>query len=119
MSESDTGGDLGGFDRRLRDWGQRAPATDPASASRRVLASLPAGAPSHLVLRLATVAALVVTITLAVFLGAPRTTPQLPRTALADAPAHLDERVMQFWIDPQTPVYFVLSPLGSTTGGVS
>jgi hypothetical protein len=119
MIDKSTDDRFAGFDSELKAWGQRPAATDPARAARRVLAALPARPEHHRGLQLAAAVALIVTLALAVFLGTPHTPVQLDRTAQADAPAHLDERVVQFWIDPQTPVYFVLSPMGSPNGGNS
>jgi hypothetical protein len=116
MSENDIRDRSHDFDEGLKSWASRPPSTDPARAARRVLAALPARRAPRPLLRLAAVGAALVAIILGVLLGSPHLPSQTTRTTLADAPAHVDERVVQFWIDPQTPVYFVLSPLGSTQG---
>ena len=107
------------FDEDLRAWASRPSATDPARAARRVLAALPVSKASRPLLQLLAVASVLIAIILGALLGAPHLQMQPTRTAQADAPAQLDERVVQFWIDPQTPVYFVLRPLGSAPGGDS
>lgn len=107
----------GDFDERLRAWGTQEPVTDPARAARRVLAALPTRPAPRPWLQLAAVATVLLVVILGALLGIPHTPTQQLRTAQADAPALVDERVVQFWIDPQTPVYFVLSPLGSSQGG--
>jgi hypothetical protein len=114
--KKDTPDPGGEFDRELRAWGLRPPSTDPTRAARRVLAALPAGHHRQWAWRLATAAALCVTLAVTVFIVTSRPSTHPNRMAQADAPAPLDERVVQFWIDPQTPVYFVLSPLGSDQG---
>ena len=109
----------GTFDEDLRTWASRPLPTDPARAARKVLAAIPAGKAPRPLLQLVAVATVLVAIILGALLGTPGRQTQPTRTAQADAPARLDERVVQFWIDPQTPVYFVLRPLGSAQGGNS
>ncbi len=119
MNDTGEHGRRDSFDEQMRAWATRPAATDPVRAARRVLAALPARRTSRPLVQLVAVASVLVAIVLGALLGTPGRQTQPTRTTQADAPARLDERVVQFWIDPQTPVYFVLRPLGAAQGGNS
>jgi len=82
-----------------------------------VLAQVAAPRPVFPVLRLAAVVALVLVVGLLAFLAGPPAEPPSAEVAgLASQP--LGDGVVQFWLNPETPVVFVLSPMGSKSGGL-
>ncbi|MEW6338149.1 MAG: hypothetical protein ACOY3Y_20485 [Acidobacteriota bacterium] len=109
--------DLHDFESALRDWGERPPQTPPGVAARRLV--LPARVPSRLPLwQLAAAAVLVWGVFLGAWYGAfgPAVGPAVTVSTVMEP---LPDNVMVFWVDAQTPVYFVLSPLGSPKGDPS
>ena len=66
-------------------------------------------------LRLAVAAALVLAIAVVAYLTPPSAVPP-PSRAAALEPQLLGDGVVQFWLNPETPVVFVLSPMGSRSG---
>lgn len=117
-----------GLDAHLREWGQRPPRTPAATAARRIVSRVMAGRPAahkeprRLILAAGTVAALL----LAAWWGfgprgdapvdrGPHTPPTMEvdvarLASPGDLPPPLPENVVQFWLDPETPVYFVTGP---------
>jgi len=110
---------LDAFDEALRRSAARTPAMPAEVAARAVLARLPDRARRGGLRRIAAVAALLAVIALGTWLGARHTTSMSSPTAEALATPPLPSNVMVFWIDPHTPVYFVLSPPGSEKGEAS
>ena len=100
------------FEARLRRWGGRPPSLPPAFAASRVIGQLPgnrrAGVPW---LRLAAVAAMLALVTVTVWVSAP------PRRVPEAVAVLGSDQVVQFWLDSETPIYFVLPPFGGETGG--
>jgi hypothetical protein len=100
------------FEERLRSWGGRPPSLAPAVAANRVVGQLPDRGTAPPWLRLVAVGALLVLISVAAWLGSPAR--QAPVADTVDV-AGSDE-VVQFWLDPETPVYFILRKLGTDKG---
>lgn len=105
------------FDHALRAWATRPPVRDAGRAALRVLAALPGPPASFPWRRLAAAAAVVALVVLGAWFGTPDHGQVPAATAMATPP--LPENVMVFWIDRETPVYFVLTPLGSVKGDAS
>lgn len=109
------------FETALREWARRETRTPPRVAAQRVASSIAATnrraswatawAP-----RLAAACGLVLAVGSGVLLWRNATPPPTPSPAV-DAPPVLPENVVVFWLDAETPVYFVVSPLGDTAGG--
>lgn len=113
------------FDAALRDWGGRGPRTPAATAAARVVSQI--GAPSaqgHAGWRVrpfmtaVAAAALVAVVAGVVWWSRDAGPARAPsgRTA-AELPPTLPENVVQFWLDAETPVYFVTGPLQGPRGG--
>jgi len=111
--------DLAALEGELRRWGRRPPRTSPADAARRILTALEPRRRFHFPLRLAfaSVAGTVLAVGLWLAMrngenGAGRveapSAPAAPAAGAAAAP--LEENVVLWWLDPDTPVYFVLGP---------
>lgn len=106
------------FEGALRAWGRREAPTSPRQAASMVLSQVAAPQSACPMLRLAAVVALILVIGLLAFLAAPPAgPPALEVAGLASQP--LGDGVVQFWLNPETPVVFVLSPMGSKSGGSS
>jgi hypothetical protein len=101
------------FEARLRSWGGRPPTLTPEVAASRVVGQLPERGAALPWLRLAAVAAMLVLITVTVWIAAP-SRPEQPAVATLGS-----DQVVQFWLDSETPVYFVLPPFGGETGDKS
>jgi len=114
MSSSGPDNDRDRFDAAFRTWSDQPPARDAGRAARRVLAALPQQSEPFPWRRLAAAAAVLVLVFLGSWYGARERVAGPGATAVA-TPA-LPENVMVFWIDAETPVYFVLSQLGSQKG---
>jgi hypothetical protein len=108
------------FQPALREWARKPPGTPAAVAGQRVAARIAAARPRSAwtgtwAPRLA--AACAVTVVLAGVLVW-RTGPLPPTVSpVVDAPPVLPENVVVFWLDAETPVYFVVAPLGDSAGG--
>ena len=106
------------FEERLRRWGGRPPSLAPAFAASRVAGQLSGdrrvGVPW---LRLAAVAAMMVAIAVGVWRTAPQQQPLAAAVAANGSGATGD--VVQFWLDSETPVYFVLQPFKTEKGETS
>jgi len=103
------------FEERLRRWGGRPPSLAPAHAASRIVGRLPERRGATPWLRLAAVAAMLAVIVVGVW----RTAPRRERLAASTLSVAGSDDVVQFWLDPETPVYFVLPPFGGETGGNS
>lgn len=101
------------FEERLREWGARPPSLAAAIAAHRVLGHIAGRHAGRPWLRLAAAAALVVLIAVAAWIGAPGRRP----TPIATTAAGMESGdVVQFWLDAETPVYFVLPEFGQEEG---
>lgn len=114
----------GRFEEEFRIWGERPPATPAARAAREISARLPDQRPSRT--SSAPFAAAAAVVVLLVGLAAwfavrdhgPAVVDRMvvenkasaPRLAVRQPP--LDPNVVLWWIDSDTPVYFVLQPPG-------
>jgi hypothetical protein len=111
--------DMQRFEKAFAEWAARPPRTPAMVGARRVLARATSTAAPLPWARLLAAAVLVTLIVVTAWFGsgvASRPT----AVALADlAPAPLPDNVMLWYVDPQTPVYLVLRPLGSQHGGAS
>lgn len=105
------------FEREFCRWGSRPPLTMPEDAGRRIAAKL-APAPTRLPLwRMAASAAAVVLLISGTWAGLKLTGDALPQVRPNEASDHsaefvpppLDENVVLWWLDDETPVYFVLN----------
>ena len=102
------------FEERLRRWGGRPPSLAPAHAASRVIARLPERGAATPWLRLAAVTGMLAVVTVAAWLASPARREGVPTAAVASLGS---DQVVQFWLDAETPVYFVLPPFGGETGG--
>lgn len=106
------------FEREFRRWGARSPLTPPDEAGRRVAARLKPVRTGLPVWRMAAAAATVVLMVCGTWAGLqltggspPHGRPnQLSVSADEFTPPPLDENVVLWWLDDETPVYFVLGP---------
>lgn len=106
--------DLEGLEDRIRQWGRRPPNTAAATAARRVVARLGArpGAreESRPWLRRVAFAAAASLAALALWFVLAQPPRSVPESASVDLPPTLPENVVMFWLDADTPVYFVTGP---------
>jgi hypothetical protein len=104
------------LDARLRDWGRRPPPTPGGVVARRVVARATSGTPRRsrvAARRLATLSGALAALLLAAWWGlGPRPDTPGSHAVPGDLPPVLPENVVQFWLDPETPVYFVTGPAG-------
>jgi len=114
MPGSDHDSNVGQFEERLRRWGGRPPSLAPAFAASRVVGQLRERGAATPWLRLAAVAAMMVAIAVGVWRTAPQQQPLAAAVAANGSGATGD--VVQFWLDPETPVYFVLQPFKAEKG---
>ena len=94
--------------------GRRDAPTSPRQAASAVRSQLATPHQGFPMLRLAAAAAVLLVIGLLAFLAAPSAVP--PSDVAALHPQPLGDGVVQFWLNPETPVVFVLSPMGSKSG---
>jgi hypothetical protein len=105
------------FDQELRRWGNRPPQTPPDEAGRRITSTLIPVRTGLPVWRMAAAAAAVVLLICGTWAGLTFTDSALPHVRSTEAPGHsaefvpppLDENVVLWWLDDETPVYFVLN----------
>ncbi len=100
------------FEARLQSWGGRPPSLAPAVAAGRIVGRIADERAAVPWLRLAAVTAMLVAIAVGVW----RTTPHRAPVAALVATGSSSGDVVQFWLDPDTPVYFVLQPFGTEKG---
>lgn len=105
------------FESALEAWGKRPPRTPPEHAATRVLASLPRQAGGRRWWRPVWVAATTLLLAVAVWLVPSRQAPHIAQNGIAPAP--LDDNVVMWWLDDETPVYFVLEPSEDSKEGTS
>jgi hypothetical protein len=109
----------GDFDRAFAAWAGRPASLTPEEAARRVQATIEAGRQplrARALLALAAVVVLALAAWLALRPAAP--SPALLQAQL-EAPIALEEDVVVWWLDPDTPVYFSLPQARGDEGGVS
>ncbi len=107
-----------GLQDALRRRAERAPALSPLEASRRVRDRIRPRARRRQRLGLAAAAALVVLALAIAFdqLGGGSRRPARVEPAVVEP---LPDNVVLFWLDPETPVYFVVGPPTTQGGGPS
>lgn len=110
MSGSEHERNVEQFEAQLRAWGGRPPSLAPAFAASRVVGQHPERRGATPWLRLAAVAAMLVLVAVTVWLSAPSRSGH-PAVAMLGS-----DQVVQFWLDSETPVYFVLPPFSGETG---
>ena len=109
--------DVDRFESALREWGKTPPRTPAEHAATRVLASLPRQPVGRQWWRPVWVAATALLIAVTVWLIPSRHTPHVAQNGVAAAP--LDGNVVMWWLDDETPVYFVLGPADESKEGTS
>jgi hypothetical protein len=102
--------DLDRLDDDLRQWGRRAPRTSAASAARQVVARLARQAPGPAWPRRVAVATATSLVAAAVWVALVQPPHVTHPTSAVDQPLQLPENVVLFWLDSETPVYFVTGP---------
>jgi len=113
MSRFENGQEIERFEERLREWGTRPPSLAAATAANRVLGLLSERRNPLPWLRFAAAGGVLVLIVIAAWVGAPRQ----PATPVAITSAAMESGdVVQFWLDAETPVYFVLPEFGQNKG---
>ena len=103
------------FEDAFRAWGRQDAPTSPRQAAAAVRSQLATPHQGFPMLRLAAAAALLLVIGVVAFLAPPAAVPP-PSQVAALEPQPLGDGVVQFWLNPETPVVFVLSPMGSKSG---
>jgi hypothetical protein len=110
------------FDEAFSAWARRAPSTPADVAARRMAARLAdasqaaagAGAWAR---RIAVTCGVVLVVASGVLLWRSEAPPPRPSPAVEVLPV-LPDNVVIFWLDPETPVYFVVSAAGDVPGGI-
>lgn len=108
------------FESAFRKWASRAPSTSSSDGARHVVARV--GSTGRLTLagvwaqRLAVACGLVLVAASGVLIWRSQTPPAAP-TATAEATPMLPDNVVIFWLDAETPVYFVVGPMSDDAGG--
>lgn len=105
------------FEQEFRRWGKRPPLTPPDVAGRRIAARLKPVRTVLPIWRMAAAAAAVVLLVCGTWAGLKFTggsaSHSVPDAAAAHStefvPPPLDENVVLWWLDDETPVYFVLN----------
>lgn len=108
------------FDAEFREWAREPPRTPAQAAARRVTARLGEARPHGPTMgrwapRVAVACGLALIAASGVLLWRPPA-PAPPASATADAPPVLPDNVVVFWLDPETPVYFVVAPIEDIGG---
>jgi len=109
--------DVDRFESALREWGKKPPRTPAEHAATRVLASLPRHGTRTGWRRFAWAGAALVLLALVLWLTPARRAPQVASASVVAAP--LDENVVLWWLDDETPVYFVIGPADESKEGTS
>jgi hypothetical protein len=106
------------FEERYKSWGRRPSTIPPGAAAARILARIRPGRPgSRRAWRLAWAAAVVTAVVGSWIVGG-RTGHAPPPSPLAvDEAVALPDNVMLWWLDSETPVYFVIRPAEPGEGG--
>jgi len=108
------------LEQALRAWGRRPPRIPASRAARQVVEKLRPRGSAVGTVRWALATAVATLTVLAVLLGprGPQDGPS-PTPLTRQAPVPLPENVVQWWLDADTPVYFILRPQGEPIGGAS
>jgi len=108
------------LEQAFREWGRRPPRVPARQAARQVVERLRPRRGAVATFRWALATAVATLTVLAVLVGphAPEHAPS-PRPPTRQAPMPLPENVVQWWLDADTPVYFILRPQGEPIGGAS
>jgi hypothetical protein len=109
----------GDFDRAFTTWARRPLGVPPEEGARRVQAAItqaPRPAPVRAVLALAASVVLALAAWLAL---RPAVRPPMEQQAQLEPAIVLEEDVVVWWLDPETPVYFSLPQARRDEGGVS
>ena len=101
------------FEARLREWGTRPPKLASTIAANRIVGRVAERRPASSWRRLAAATAVVLVLVIAAWLGTPRR--PAPPAAVATIGMESGD-VVQFWLDAETPVYFVLPEFGQGKG---
>ena len=109
--------DIDRFESALHAWGSRPPQTPAEHAATRVVASLTRRRPTQPWRRPAWVAAAVVLLAVVMWLAPTRQAPRVASNGVAATP--IDDNVVLWWLDDETPVYFVLGPAPESKEGRS
>jgi len=109
------------FEAAFRAWARRAPVTPADVAAKRVGARIDASSrhapgPAVWVQRLAVACGLVLVVASGVLLWRNGTPPPIPSPAV-EVPPMLPDNVVIFWLDAETPVYFIVKPVSDDPGG--
>jgi hypothetical protein len=104
------------FEQEFRRWGNRPPHTPPDVAGRRIVARLKPVRSTMPIRQMAAAAAAVVLLTCGAWAGLHFTggtvaqpVPDAAARATEFVPPPLDQNVVLWWLDDDTPVYFVLN----------
>ncbi len=109
----------GDFDRAFAAWARRPLGVPPEEGARRVLAAITQARRPVPIRPLLALAAAVV-LALAAWLALrPALPPPVQQQARLEPPIVLEEDVVVWWLDPETPVYFSLPQARGDEGGVS
>ena len=102
----------------LREWGQRPPATPPGAAARLALARIRGSRARSLGLRSLVAVSSLALVLASVWLGVRMMEPpsRFDRLTVDEAPPPLPENVVLWWLDAETPVYFVTGPQEARRG---
>jgi hypothetical protein len=118
MSPQNGDGGWRRFEENFREWVGRDTRTAPERAAQRVLERLPAREGALAPWRIAAAAVLTLAALGAIWWGARGDHPVSTAVGSVMSSPVLQEGVVLWWIEPNTPVYFVLGPPGPETGGV-
>jgi len=111
-------GRLDRFEAEFRQWGRRSAGTAPGTAATRILARIRAGRPrARPAWGLAWAAAVALALAGSWLIGglSPRAPSPTPTAGYGAVP--LPDNVVLWWLDPETPVYFVIRPAEPGEGG--
>jgi hypothetical protein len=104
------------FEKEFRDWAARDPRTEPGKAARLVLEKLPARRRAIAPWWLAAAAVALAALGVSLWLARDGRPASASFGTVVSSPV-LREDVVVWWIEPDTPVYFVLGQDGRGMGG--
>jgi ferric-dicitrate binding protein FerR (iron transport regulator) len=106
------------FEARLRAWAARPPTIPPRAAAEAVVARLARRPRRVSTWRLAAAVAATVLAVTGVLVGRRGARGPEPAVGAVASIQPLPDNVMQFWLDAETPVYFVTGPERPVQGGL-
>jgi hypothetical protein len=110
----------GDFDRAFSTWARRPVPTPPEEAAGRVRAAIePARRPSQVRAVLALAASVVLALAAWLAVRSALTPAPQQQQAQLEPPIVLEDDVVVWWLDPETPVYFSLPQARGDEGGRS